>query len=176
MRGRRLLLALGALFLLLGAALVGDWYAQNNEMDRLLGRIEAAEDTVNRFIPAAESILGEYIGREPITVEERDTMFARIERAAAESSRAVERRIARVDDTSFLPWHRDLARARDRYVHHARIWQAYLQSVARDPEPNYPNRSPEIIETYLVALDDLRRAVPSSPRHDFEARIKDLEP
>lgn len=176
MRGRGLLLPLGLLFVLVGASVLGDWYAQNREMDRLLRGIEAAEDTINRFTPKAQSIIGEYLGRGPIPQAERDTMFARIEQAAADSSVAVTGRVKRVDQIRFLPWHRDLARARDRYVDHAGIWLAYLRGVARDAEPNYPKRSPQILTTYLDALEDLRRATPSRPREDFEARIKALEP
>ena len=176
MRGRGLVLPLGVLFVLVGVAVLGDWYAQNREMDRLLRGIEAAEDTINRFNPKAQSIIGEYLGRGPIPQAERDTMFARIEQAAADSQVAVTARVERVDRIRFLPWHRGLARARDRYVDHAGIWLAYLRGVVRDAEPNYPKRSPKILTTYLGALEDLRRAVPSRPRQDFEARIRALEP
>ena len=162
--------------MLVGAALVGDWYAQNREMDRLLRGIEAAENTINRFNPTTQAIFSEYLGRGPIPQEERDTLFARIEQAAADSQAAVTARVERVGQIRFLPWHRDLDRARDRYVHHAGIWLAYLRGVARDAEPNYPKRSPQILATYLDALDELRRAAPARPRQDFEARIKALEP
>lgn len=176
MRGRRLLLPLGALFVVVGAGLLGDWYAQNREMDRLLRGIEAAEGTINRFNPTTQSIFDEYLGRGPIPQEERDVLFARVGKAAADSQVEVTARVERVSQIRFLPWHRDLARARDRYVHHAGIWLAYLRDVARDAEANYPKRSPQILATYLDALEDLRRAAPARSRQDFEARIKALEP
>jgi hypothetical protein len=175
-RGRGILLPLGVLLLVGGLGLMGDWYAQNREMDRLLRSIETAEDTINRFLPETQGIFADYTGRGPIPDEERATLFVRLSQAARASSEAVAARVERVDGLRFLPWHRDLARARDHYVSHAAVWQAYLRSVIDDSEANYNERSPEILRTYRAALADLRRAIPSRPRQDFGARVDELEP
>lgn len=176
MRRLGLVLPLGVLLLIGGLGLVGDWYAENREMDRLLRSIEEAEGTINRFFPDTQAIFAGYVGRGPIPNEERATLFVRLAQAAQESSVAVAARVKRVQALRFLPWHRDLARARDHYVSHAGVWQAYLRSVTEDAEANYNTRSPEILRTYRAALADLRRAIPARPRQDFAARIDDLEP
>lgn len=176
MRGRGILLPLGVLLLVGGLGLMGDWYAQNREMDRLLRGIETAEETINRFLPETQEIFADYTGRGPIPDEEMATLFVRLSEAARASSEAVAARVERVDGLRFLPWHRDLARARDHYISHAAVWQAYLRSVTEDSEANYNERSPEILRTYRAALADLRRAIPSRPRRDFGARVDELEP
>ena len=172
MGGRRLLVALGFVLLLVGGGVLGDWYAQNREVDRLLTRIETAEETVNRWGPATQTIFADYEGPDPLPPE----VWTRLEAAAEVSARDVADKVERVDEIRFLPWHRDLARARDRYVHHAGLWLEYLNRVARDADSNYQKRSDEILDTYRQTLADLRRAVPSRPRQDFEARITALEP
>lgn len=171
--GRRwLLVVVGVVLLLVGGGLLGDWYAQNRELDRLLTRLETAEETVNRWGPATQTIFADYEGPDPLPPE----VWTRLEAAAAASARDVTDKVERVDELRFLPWHGDLARARDRYVHHAGLWLEYLGRVAGDAESNYQKRSDEVLATYRQTLADLRRAVPSRPSQDFEARITALEP
>ena len=176
MRRRRVLLGVGLLLALGAAAVVLDWWLQNREMDRLLDRIEASEATVNRLDPGIEAIFADYIGRGELPPREREALFARIEEAAAGSARDVALLVERVRDVRVLPWHRDLRRARDRYVHHVGFFQARSRALARDAEAAYPERSPVIDTTYREALDALRRAQPRRPAQDFAARIRALEP
>ena len=176
MRRRPLLVGAGIVVALAVAGVAVDWWAQNREMDRILDRIEASEATVNRLDPAIEAIFAEYIGRGALPPEERATLFARIERVAAESVRRVDAPARAVAGVRVLPWHRDLARARDGYVQHVAFWQARSRALARDAEAAYPERSPAIDSTYREALDALRRAVPRRPTQDFAARLRALEP
>lgn len=176
MRRRRLLVALGVLLALAGAGVLGDWYARNRGVDRLLGRIEAAEAAVNTFDRATLALAGRAAGGGPLPPEDRVDLLLRIAEEAERSSVEVVDRVKAVGALRFLPWHDALSRARDRYVAHAGLWLAYLEGVAADAEVNYHRRSPEIYRTYRAALAELRRAVPSLPREDFGARIDRLEP
>ncbi|MGH8974935.1 MAG: hypothetical protein ACRD0C_17245 [Acidimicrobiia bacterium] len=61
-------------------------------------------------------------------------------------------------------------------MHHAGLWLGYLAGVVNDAEANHRASLDEILETYRMTLDDLRRAIPGRPSQDFDARITALEP
>ncbi len=165
---------LGALAFLLTfgfvGAVTGEIMLKVSEADRLVASVEASEAAMIGYQESIKVIVEEFGDTAGLTDEDRALMLEEIGAAAQEAVPVVDRAGAAVAGVGFLPWHGDLAKARDAYLAHNRAWSEYLAVVAEDPA-QVDATSDEIDSTFMEAERLLRGSVPDTSLRDLDARL-----
>jgi hypothetical protein len=149
---RRTVLVVGGVVLALALLTVGDWVRRDYELNELLDEVVRAErvqveanDDLDRIAERAGP--GTWSDADVRAFEDRAAV------AAADLLVVVER----VEDVTILPWHRELDRARDRYLEHAELWLGLYEDHADGREVG-GSTSARINATFELAEDELRGA------------------
>ncbi len=153
----------------LGAA---DWTARNAEMNRLVTAIETSEAAMGDVQDQVElALAGIDTESGTLTDEQRAEVSARLQAVAEEGAQGIAAAETGVRNVRVLPWHRDIARARDAYLEHNRAWQDYLRAAAVDPSEMFADQ-PAVNETFLAVEPLLTQAVPDPALFDLDARVR----
>ena len=123
------------LLVLGGVASVGDTRARSRELDGLLAQVEQGEGAVtyaDRKVAAMVTYASPALWSASTAPGTRADLERIVEEAAAEGSVRLRGLAAEVAGIRVLPWHGDVADARDRYAAYLAGRAAYLERVAAD--------------------------------------------
>lgn len=152
-------------------AVMGDWLARNAAATRLVDRIEASEATMIAFQADVDAAIASVGDLSAATPEQADAFNAELQAIAADNLPAVEAAGAAVTQTPIPSWHTQLSEARDAYADHNLAWQEYLTALAEDPAV-FAEPQERINDTFLLAEDVLRPALPSPALFDLQERLE----
>ena len=153
-------LGLLAFLLVLGAGLLVtvDWGVRNAEMRRLVTAVESSEAAMSDAQAAVADAYDAFDasdGGEQAKLELDSTLTA-----AAGPIAAVR----------ILPWHGDIAEARDAYLAHNRAWQDYLARATDDPA-EFDREQVQVNDTFTAVEPLMRDALPEPPLFGLQERI-----
>lgn len=152
-------------------AVLGDWLARNAEATRLVDRIEASEATMIAFQADVDTAIASVGDLSAATPEQADAFNAELQAIAADNLPALADAGAAVASTPILPWHPELADARDAYADHNLAWQEYLTALTEDPAV-FAEPQERINDSFLLAEEVLRPAIPSPALFDLQDRLE----
>jgi len=160
----------------IGGAVGTDWLARNVEMDRLVTAIEASEASMGVVQDQVGTVLADLDAADlegaPTDAQTKAAVakLAAIAVDGADSIGAAGRVVAAVN---VLPWHTDIAAAKEAYLLHNYAWQAYMQSAMEDPVAFTVNQ-PLVNESFIDAQAPLEKAVPASGLFDLQTRVDNI--
>lgn len=150
---------------------IGDWLARNSEATRLVDRIEASEASMIAFQADVDVALAALGDPQSATPEQIDAFNSALQGVAAEDLPAIESAGADVAAVSVLPWHSELAQARDAYAEHNAAWQEYLTAMVDDPAV-FSAPQNRINDSFMAAEEIIRAAMPDPALFDIDSRIE----
>ncbi|MDT7573168.1 MAG: hypothetical protein QOE05_3342 [Actinomycetota bacterium] len=156
-RKRRLptaLLAVAVVFA--GALFAGNNVAERHELDRLLARVDAAQDTIaysNHRVQATVDYTRPLLFGANVPADVRAGLQQLVAESAAGQVGSVEHERATAAAVSVLPWHRGMRRAKAALVTYLAARASYLRGVAANSRTLYVEH-PELD----VLLDRTRAA------------------
>lgn len=158
------LIALGA-----GLLVTVDWGVRNAEMRRLVTAVEASEAAMGDTQAAVADAFDAFDasdGGQAAKMELDSTLTA----AADEGRRQIAAAAGPIAAVRVLPWHHDLAKARDAYLAHNRAWQDYLARATDDPA-EFDAEQTEVNDTFMAVEPLMRAALPDPPLFDLGRRV-----
>ena len=168
MRTRRVLVGVIVAALVVGCAVVADWWETNREVDALLDQMESSQ----RDIRAANQALADHV----TGADAGDTeAYAQAQTRAMEASGEVAASRSQAEGLFVLPWNRSVDQARDAYVDYTRSWSAYFDEAAtksRDEwAADFKQLLLDVVTGWKVMEAQLPEAVPPVPLHDNNGRV-----
>ena len=155
--------------LVAGLAVTVEWGARNAEMRRLVTAVESSEaamTTTQVTVAEALDVFDASDGGESAKMELDSTLTA----AADEGRRQIEAAGSSVADVEVLPWHTNIADARDAYLAHNLAWQDYLARATDDPA-EFDKEQADVNSTFELVEPLMRRALPNPALFDLDQRI-----
>jgi hypothetical protein len=155
-----------AVLLVLLALVVADRLLARQEMGNLLDHVEVSESAMKDSLAANR----QEAARLPAHPTSED--FSKVVTPlCAKAAAAVAETGVAVGDVAVLPWHANIARARDRYVTHSRAWEDHLTACARDALKIADEADDaKIRSTFAVAHTAFDAAIPWPSSPEQEAR------
>ncbi|MEO5679724.1 MAG: hypothetical protein ABIS47_08645 [Acidimicrobiales bacterium] len=163
----------GAVALLLTSLAVGDWWVRNAELRTLLGRVEQAE---RAQLPAIQT-LGQLLllcQREAAGDREQVCDTVGIRQGAERVLPRLRQTGNEVAATRLTSFHDSLRTFRDRYVDHNLAWQAWLDTLTRDPTAGDFEAPDSISTTFEAASRAADDALTPLPLHGNGDRIEKI--
>jgi hypothetical protein len=157
---RRRIFVLIAAISLIALVLVGDNLRANTEMNRLVDAVARSNYDIRKTRDAMYSAAKDTsaLGNAPLRQAISDE--------CATGAGNVQGAELALEDVGILPWHRALAKAKDRYNEYSKVWVRYLQACARTPESAADKAaSAQMTATYSAAVRAIRAAEPALRDH-----------
>ena len=152
------------------SAAVGDLAARTVEGDQLLTAVEASELAMSTAQAEFDTVVSEY-DVDTMTDADREELLDRLGEVAARGEVAIAQAGQGVAEVDVLPWHTNIARARDAYLAHNAAWGDDLAAAAQDPTEWFAPQ-PAVNETFAEAKTPLVEAIPLLDLGDLLKRVE----
>jgi hypothetical protein len=122
------------------AAYAGDSVAQRRELDRLIGRVLAAQDTIaytDHRVAATVDYTLPLLFSASVPARVRSGLQQLVADSAAGQVGDIEQERVRAADVFVLPWHRALRRAKAALIAYLEARVKYLRAVAKNTQTLY---------------------------------------
>ena len=136
---------------------MGDLVARTVAADRLLTQVEASEAAMKAAQDEFSTTIEPYSAGD-MTDADREKLRADLADVAARGRDSIAAAGVGVGAVSVLPWHGNIADARDVYLRHNEAWVAYLDRASEDPDEWFREQA-DVNSTFLDARDPLVDAV-----------------
>ena len=136
---------------------IGDLAARTVSADRLLTQVEASEAAMKAAQDEFSTTIEPYSAGS-MTDADREKLRADLADLAARSRDSIAEAGVGVGAVSVLPWHGNIAEARDTYLRHNEAWVAYLDAASQDPDEWFREQA-DVNSTFYDARLPLVRAL-----------------
>lgn len=152
------------------AVVVGEWATQTAEADALLDQIERSEAAMLTAMDTVSAVLQE---QDAYDGGLSDAAAEQLSAAAAGAKAEVFAAADAMRSISMQPWHRDVEEARQAYLTHSAVWQAFLSRAQLEPTSWFVD-DPAIKSTWEAFAGELLDAIPSPDTGSLEDRARTI--
>jgi len=165
--------AVFALALVFGGALLADWGLRNMEMRDLVSAIEDSEREMMQTQDEVTAALQPFEVGGALTPEETEALRGKLVEIARDAETRIQTAGERVAEVRIQPWHRAISDAQLAYLVHNQAWVRYMAAATNDPI-EFLNPQPLVNQTFLDAEPIMVKAVPLPALFDLDQRVAQI--